>query len=283
MLPSQPSRTLLVPTVARAAHQLFDAPLILDDPIVVDLVPETSRAVLLDAAEKHRTEAANLFRSLFTLRSRFAEDRLEAAAARGVCQYVMLGAGLETFPWRQPEYARGMRVFFSDHPSTLVWARARFRERRLSVPSNLAFVPADLEEEGLGQRLASAGFSPEVPTFVSVMGVTQYLTGRAVDALLAFFALLHPGSEAVFSFVVNDDELRGLDLAEVHASVERGDDFGEPWLTRFEPTAMIEHVRRFGFRDIFYLGPELAQRLYFAGRRDRLAAPRRERLVAATV
>src|SRR5262245_40975847 len=123
MLPGQPSQTLLVPTVARAAHQVLDVPLILNDPIAVGLVPEVSREAILEAVEEHRAAPAILFRSLFTLRSRFAEDRLAAAVARGVRQYVMLGAGLETFPWRQPDFAHDLHVFFSDHPSTLTWAR----------------------------------------------------------------------------------------------------------------------------------------------------------------
>src|SRR5258705_7553773 len=176
MLPGQPSRTLLVPAIARAAHQLFDAPLILNDPLAVDLVAESSQQAILGAVEDHRAPRALQFRSLFTVRSRFVEDRLANAAARGVRQYVMLGAGLEPFPWRQPDFAGDMRIFFCDRPSTLAWAQDRFRERALAVRSNLTFMPVDLEEQRLGQSLVQSGFVQQVPTFVSMLGVTQYLT-----------------------------------------------------------------------------------------------------------
>jgi len=129
MLPGQPSRTLLVPAVRRAAHQLLDTPLIFNDPIAVGLVPEASEYAIRNALEDHRRSEAMLVRSLFALRSRFAEDRLAAAAARGVRQYVILGAGLDTFPWRQPDFARGLRIFAADHVATLAWTQVRFWER----------------------------------------------------------------------------------------------------------------------------------------------------------
>ncbi len=132
MLPGQPSQTLLVPAVARAAHQLLDAPLILNDPLAIGLVPEASREAILGAVDDHRATAAMLCRSLFTLRSRFVEDQLETAAVRGVRQYIMLGAGLETFPWRQPDFARDMKIFFCDHPSTLAWAQSSLSGTRTS-------------------------------------------------------------------------------------------------------------------------------------------------------
>jgi methyltransferase (TIGR00027 family) len=280
MLPGQPSRTLLVPTIARAAHQLLDTPLILNDPLAIDLVSEASREAILGAADDHRTAAAVLYRSLFALRSRFVEDRLATAAVRGVRQYVMLGAGLETFPWRQPEFAHDMTIFFCDHPSTLAWARHRFRGRELVAPSNLTFVPVDLEERQLGRRLAESGFAQEVPTFVSMLGVVQYLSAQTIDSLLELFASLPASSGGVFSFNVTDDELGGLELAEIHAGVAHGGAVGEPWLTRVPAAEMIARVRRFGFREVFHLSPDQAQRQYFAGRGDGLRAPHREQLIA---
>ena len=280
MLPGQPSRTLLVPAVARAAHQLFDAPLILDDPLAVGLVPQTSRETLLATAEEHRTEAARLSRSLFAVRSRFAEDRLAAAVSRGVRQYVMLGAGIETFPWRQRDLVKVLRIFFSDHPATLSWAKNVFRERGLAVPANLLFVPCDLEQRQIGQHLAGAGLAIGLPTFVSILGVLQFLTAQTIDALFAFFASLPAGSEAVFSFVIPDDELGGLDLNEIRSSMARGSHMGEPWLTRRRPADMLIHLRSFGYRQIFHLAPEEAQRRYFSARSDRLAAPLRDQLIA---
>src|SRR5215475_12722126 len=219
MLSGQPSRTMLRPAVARAAHQLFDRPLILSDPMVVGLVPEASEQAILAAAEDYRAPAALRHRAMFTLRSRFTEDRLASAAARGVRQYVMLGAGLETFPWRQPEFAREMRIFFSDYPATLSWTKDRFRDRRLAVPSNLTFVPADLKEQRLRERLAEHGFERDAPSFFSILGVMQYLDAANVDSMLGFFASLPKESEAVLSFAVADEGLDGDDLNESRADV----------------------------------------------------------------
>jgi methyltransferase (TIGR00027 family) len=282
MLPGQPSQTLLVPAVARAAHQLLDAPLILNDPLAIGLVPEASREAILGAVDDHRATAAMLCRSLFTLRSRFVEDQLETAAVRGVRQYIMLGAGLETFPWRQPDFARDMKIFFCDHPSTLAWAQSRFRERALVAPPNHTIVPVDLEERRFGRQLAEFGFAQEVPALVSMLGVTQYLTAQTIDSLLGLFASLSASSEAVFSFNVTDDELNGLELDEIRAGAAYGGAIGEPWLTRVPPAEMIERVRRFAFREVFHLDPDQAQRQYFAGRGDGLMAPCREQLIAAT-
>src|SRR4051812_47076784 len=115
MLPGQPSRTLLRTAIQRAAHQLLDAPLVFRDPLAVGLVPETSEQAIRTAIEQHDQPEAAARRSLFALRNRFAEDRLAGAAARGVRQYVNVGAGLDTFAWRQPEFARGMTIFAVDH------------------------------------------------------------------------------------------------------------------------------------------------------------------------
>src|SRR5262245_53805837 len=214
MLSGQPSRTMLRPAVMRAAHQLLDRPLILSDPVVVGLVPEASEQTIVAAVEDHRAPAAVEHRGMFALRSRFTEDRLASAAARGVRQYVMLGAGLETFPWRQPEFARDMRIFFSDHPATLSWTKERFRDRGLAAPSNLTFVAADLRERRLGQRLVECGFERDAPSFFSMLGVIPYLDVASIDSMLGFFASLPKESEAVFSFAVPDEELNGDDLDE---------------------------------------------------------------------
>jgi methyltransferase (TIGR00027 family) len=278
-----PSRTILRPAIGRAAHQLFDAPLVFRDPIAVGFVPEASEQAILAAAADHRALHSALFRAMVAVRNRFAEDRLAAAVERGIGQYVMLGAGLETFPWRQPDFARGMRLFLADHPATLAWSRDRFRERGLSQPENLAFAAADLEQKGLAADLAQAGFDPRIKAFVSALGVVHYLTADAVTALFRFVATLPRGSEIVFTFPVTEEELEGEERDEVRVSIARTAEMGEPWLTRARPSDMIAWLHRCGVPDVFHLTPDLAHQRYFAGRRDDLRAPRREQLIAAVV
>ncbi len=281
MLAGQPSRTLLGPAIRRAAHQLLDVPLIFRDPIAVGLVPEASEEAIRSRAAEHQTQESLLLRSLFALRSRFAEDRLREAASRGVRQYLIFGAGLDTFPWRQPDYARDMRIFLTDHVSTLIWTQVKFWERGLPKPSNVTFVPLDLEQGGTREALAQSGFDPQAAAFCSMLGVTQYLERSSVEELLRFVASLGDGSEIVFSYVPHADDLARIDRQFAGAWAERGAWLGEPWKTRFamdELAAVLGHI---GFADIVHLTPERAEQVYFGSRQDGLRAPEWEQLIAA--
>ena len=281
MLPGQPSRTLLGPALRRAVHQLLDYPRIFEDPVAVGLIPEASERAILATLDDHRSRDATLLRSLFALRSRFAEDRLTEAAARGIQQYVIVGAGLDTFPWRQPKYARAMRIFAADHVATLAWTQVRFWERGLPKPENLTFVPTDLEADLLGERLAEFGFDPRLATFCSVLGVVQYLDSDAVERLLRFATSLVSDSEIVLSFVLPDDGTNRDELA--HRLGSNAETLGEPWKTFHRPRHLVERLTRMGFRDVFHLAPECAQQRYFSGRQDGLRAPQSEQLMAAIV
>jgi methyltransferase (TIGR00027 family) len=283
MLPGQPSRTLLRSAIRRAAHQLLDNPVIFSDPIVVNLVPEASEQTIRDTLNDAHAPEPKLFRLWFAMRSRFAEDRLAEATARGVRQYVMVGAGLDTFPWRQPDFAKDMQIFAADHPASLAWTQARLRERGLAKPSNLTYVPVDLEDRRLGEQLAACGFEPQTASFCSALGVMQYLTGDAVDALLRFVSALQTGSEIVFSFAPPDDELDGKDLSAAINGVSRTAALGEPWKSRLRSSDLVDRLTRFGFREIYHLSPELAQQRYLADRHDIPTPPRWEQLIAAIV
>jgi methyltransferase (TIGR00027 family) len=283
MLPGHPSQTLLGSAIRRAQHQLLDAPVILHDPVVVDLVPEASEPGILPEYGSSNERVPTLFRAMFAMRSRFAEDRLAEAAARGVRQYVMIGAGLDTFPWRQPDFARDLHIFAADHPASLSWTHRRLREHRVAKPSNLTHVPVDLEEKRLGEQLTACGFDLETPSFCSVLGVTQYLERDAVGALLRFALSLRSGSEIVFSFVPPDDELGSDDLDIVVRCVARTTKLGEPWKCRLRPRDLIADLGHVGFSDLFHFTPEIAQARYFADRQDGLRAPKWEHLIAAIV
>jgi len=283
MLPGQPSQTLLRSAIRRAQHQLLDVPVILHDPMALALAPEAlDSGGSTDFGEDNDT-APTLLRALFAMRQRFAEDRLAEAAARGVPQYAIIGAGLDTFPWRQPEFARGMHIFAADHPSSLVWVQRRLRERGVSRPANLIHVPLDLEQQQLAEQLAACGFDLEQPGFCSVVGVTQYLSSEAIDALFGFAAALKPGSEIVLSFATVDQELHGHDLDLAMRSVTSTGRLGEPWKSRFCQRDLVERIAGQGFRNVFHLTPDLAQQRYFSGRQDELRAPYWEQLIAARV
>jgi methyltransferase (TIGR00027 family) len=281
MLPGQPSQTMLRTAALRAAHQLLDKPLILRDPIAVGLVPESSEQAVLATLDQHRNQVA--LRLLFALRSRFAEDRLAEAAARDVRQYVIVGAGLDTFAWRQPHYAQNMTLFAVDHIATLAWTQVMFWEHGLPKPANLTFVPVDLEDCRLGESLSKFGFDPGTPSFCSVLGVTQYLNRQAVDALLGFASSLNAGSEIVFSFVPTDDDLKGEDVQIAADAAERNIAIGEPWKTRLDSRGLVERLTHLGFSEVFHLTPELARQRYFSGREDGLSALGVEQIICAIV
>jgi O-methyltransferase involved in polyketide biosynthesis len=124
MFSNYPSQTLLGSAINRAQHQLLDAPVIHHDPVVVDLVPEARQLSVPDHYQGGDYRIPSLLRAMFAMRSRFAEDRLAEAVQRGAAQYLIIGAGLDTFPWRQPQFAREIAIFAVDHPQSLAWSTA---------------------------------------------------------------------------------------------------------------------------------------------------------------
>jgi methyltransferase (TIGR00027 family) len=283
MFPGQASYSMVRAAARRAAHQILDRPCIFEDPVIIGLVPEASEQAIRDNADDHSGTTQELLRALFAFRSRFTEERLAQAVARGVRQYVIIGAGLDTFPWRQPPFARDLRIFFVDHPATLAWSTERFRERGLQTPPNVTFVAADLEAQELGARLNERGFERETATFCSVLGVTMYLSRNALEAMLRFAVSLPAQSEIVFTYSPPDDELDSDDLAATVYSVAATEATGEPWLTRLRAPEVFGLLTSLGFGDVFHLTPALAQQRYFSGRADALKATTLEQVLAATV
>jgi methyltransferase (TIGR00027 family) len=283
MLPGQPSRTMLRSAIRRAAHQLLDNPLILNDPIVIGLVPEASEPAIRDKFDGPGVPDSKLQRCMFAMRSRFAEDRLAQAVSRGVRQYVIVGAGLDTFPWRQPDFAKTVQIFTADHPASLAWTQGRLRQHGLSRPSNLTYVPVDLEERRLGDQLAACGFERGAATFCSMLGLMQYIDRGAVDSLFDFTAALAKGSEIVFSFAPPDDQLEAEASNASIFSGWRSAVIGEPWKTRLHPAALVTQLTHLGFSDIFHLTPELARQHYFADQREICEPPRWDHLIAAII
>jgi O-methyltransferase involved in polyketide biosynthesis len=170
-----------------------------------------------------------------------------------------------------------------DHPATLAWARERFRERGLATPSNLSFVTADLEKHELAQRLGEHGFSEQVCTFCSVLGVIYYLSWGAIEALFRFAVSLPSQSEVVFSFTPPDEALEGHDLTVALYGSGLAASVGEPWKTRMTASEISNLLANLGYGEVLHLTPNLAQERYFAGRTDSLRAPHIEQLIAAIV
>jgi methyltransferase (TIGR00027 family) len=273
------SRTALGVAWMRAVHQLLDPePRILVDAPIVDLLGRPVLAPDSEMTQRMQTPGARLLRSHVVLRSRFAEDRLAESRGRGVTQYVILGAGYDTFFARQPEWARSLRIFEIDQPATQQDKLAKIAAARLPVPSNVTFGNVNFEAESLADGLRRHGVRFDQPTLFSWLGVTMYLTGPAIDATLATVAGFPRSSEIVLTFAsrTQDGVAGGPRLAEMAAAL------GEPWISYFEPEEIAGKLRHAGFSEVFLLNPELAAARYFA-RPDGLPIPARTSIVSAVV
>ena len=276
---SEFSKTALGVAALRVAHQLIDdAPRILDDPIAARILPAPMLARLHAHPEELRREGARRLRSHVVLRSRFAEDQLAEAVARGVRQYVILGAGLDTFAYRQPPWAAELRIFEVDQPASQALKVDLLRQAGIAAPANLVFASVDFETEVLRDRLCHAGFDDHAPTFLSWLGVTMYLAERAIDDVLRYVGSLPAGSELVFTFAANEgDDPRASRLAAAAAAV------GEPWRTVFTVDELAKKLHDVGFSEVRFLMPEEATRRYFMHRTDGLPPPTRPGIVSARV
>ena len=284
MRDAQPSRTAVRAAILRAAHQILDDdPKILNDEVVVRLVRGFLWEDLESGVDGFHPSLMRRLRATFVLRSRYAEDVLKEVASRGVGQYVILGAGLDTFAYRQPPWAWHLRIFEVDHPATQQWKREALQVAEVPIPDNLRFCPADFEIPSLRQALQTVAFEYRTATFLSWLGVTQYLTEAAIGSTLEFVLSLPAGSGIVFSFIVADT-LLDLDRRRDSAAVAiRAASVGEPWITRFEPADLRRWLLEMGFAQVQLLTPEWADQLYFSRRRDGLEAPRETWLIRAVV
>jgi methyltransferase (TIGR00027 family) len=264
----------------RAAHQLIDdAPPILDDPVILRLLgPETEPHIRSDF-ERYQSPPARGLRSHIVLRSRIAEDALRDAVARGIVQYVLLGAGLDTFAYRQPSWAAALEIIEVDQPSSQADKRSLLDAADIRIPGNVRYADVDFEHETLAEGLRRCGVGFDRPTFFSWLGVTMYLTREAIDGILATVASFPKGSEIVLTFVPppRPDDEAGRFIAERAAAL------GEPWLSYFEPAEIDAVLRAHGFSDVRFFTREMVIRRYYADRRDDLPPPRRVSIVSATV
>jgi methyltransferase (TIGR00027 family) len=265
---AKPSRTAMRVAMRRAAHQLFDTPKVLDDPIAVLIIGAAARSQL-EAALDDTDRASRPMRAFMAVRSRFAEDELARAIERGVTQYVILGAGLDTFAYRNPYPA--IRIFEVDHPATQAWKRDKLAAASIPIPASLMLAPIDFERQSIAEGLDGAGFDRRAPTFFSWLGVTMYLTDEAIASTCAFVASTPRGGGLVFDYAVPRASL----------STERGqrafDEIsrrviaaGEPFRSFFDPHDLHERLTRVGFRSLIDLSGDDLNARYFGNRADGL-------------
>ena len=264
MQPGEPSRTALEAAAHRAVHQVLERGRIFADPLAVRILGADAEAAVRDAENNPSRRMLRLF---IAVRTRFAEDALAAAVARGVRQLVVIGAGLDTYAYRNA-FAEGLHVFEVDHPATQAWKRQRLADAAIPLPRTLTFAPIYFERETLAAGLAAAGFDPAKQSFFTWLGAVPYLTEQAVFSTLEFIARLPGGAHVVFDY--GNPPASGLDRDRYAAAQDslaaRVASIGEAFRSYFETDALHAKLRALGFREIEDLGPALIRERYFANR-----------------
>jgi methyltransferase (TIGR00027 family) len=252
----------------RAAHQLFDQPRVFEDPLALSIIGAEATASLVSEPAKAQTHVSRALRAFIAVRSCYAEDNLAEAVRRGVTQYVVLGAGLDTFAYRNP-FAE-LRVFEVDHPATQSWKRARLEAAGISIPEHLTFTPVDFERQTFEEGLKLAGFDFERPAFFSWLGVTPYLPREIVLATFERISAMSPENGVAFDYAIPRSSLGALEKMAFDAIASRVAAAGEPFISFFNTAELIEELRRINFRHIETLDSEKINARYFKDRADGL-------------
>jgi len=269
MLHSAPSRTALRVAMRRAAHQIYDAkPLVFDDPIAVPILGNEYMPEIERTQFKLNKPFSVALRAFLVARSRYAEDKLAEAVAEGATQYVLLGAGLDTFAHRNPH--ANLRVFEVDHPATQQWKRELLDGNNIAMPESLTCVPVDFEHQTLPEQLLAAGFHPARRTFFAWLGVVPYLTLPAFRSTLEFIARSPAGSGVVMDYGQPRSALPMLEQLAHDSLASRVQLAGEPFQLFFTPDDMRRELA--GFARIEDLGTKDLNERYFNGRSDNLHA-----------
>jgi methyltransferase (TIGR00027 family) len=265
-----PSRTAFRVALRRAVHQVLDRPPVLADSIAVPLLD--ARFTFDPGREMHSwTRAA---RAYMAVRSRFAEDQLAWAVAQGVTQYVLLGAGLDTFAYRNP--FPQLLVFEVDFPATQAWKRSLLAEAAIALPATVRYVPLDFEHKTLAEGLREGGLDFSRPAFFGWLGVVPYLTLEAFRSTLETMAQFPKGTGVGFDFALSPETMgwrQRLVFETLSARVARA---GEPFRLFFTPESLEAELRRAGFARIDIRNAEQLNRIYFEGRADGMRLPRME-------
>ncbi|MDB6061755.1 MAG: hypothetical protein JWM78_1858 [Verrucomicrobiaceae bacterium] len=276
----EPDNTALRTALWRALHVEVDAPphVFVDEIGLKLAAPAEGWRNRLDMSEFTRP-----FRASIVARARFVEDLVAQQIAAGVGQYVILGAGLDTYAQRRTNTS-GLTVFEIDQPGPQAWKHLRLVELGLGIPAFLRLVPVDFEAgDAWWEQLALSGFEAEKPAVVASTGVSMYLTKEAIIATLRQVAALAPGSSLIMSFMLpielQDPEIR----PGVQRAAEGARAAGTPFISFFAPSEILALARDAGFKKVQHVSAATLTERYFSGRADGLRPPNNsEELLVAT-
>ncbi len=257
-----PGHTVTLAAVGRALHLSTAHQRLIEDHLALDLSGPAGATLMAQLTAQTTPAALEGLSLAFALRARFVEDLVGRATDAGVSQYVILGAGLDTFAYRRSDLVGRLRVYEVDRHQAQAWKRARLGELGLAAPAGLAFVAVDFEADDLGRELSRSGFDPTASAVVSWIAVSQYLSREAIDHTLRWAARLPAGSRLVLTYVVPPDQLSELAQAGLEWTRSQAEARGEPFLSLFRPDEISATLREAGFMEVEQVEAEEMQRRY---------------------
>jgi len=276
----RPSRTANEVALYRAAHQLLDRPLVFEDPLALTIMGRETETTMRGNPRGIRCDAS--IRAFIAVRNRYAEDRLTEAVERGVRQYVILGAGLDTYAYRNPHAAVGLRVFEVDHPVTQAWKRQRLDEVGIEIPGWLSFVQVDLANDTWMDSLRKSGFRSDLPAIFAMLGVAIFMPQHALKQIFNRVSSLPTRSGIAFDYGMTDSSLTESQRAVRETAARKAAAIGEPFVTFLDPPKLEADLRQMGFKHIDDCGFAAINQRYFEGRGDALRLePSGRRLLGA--
>ncbi len=274
-----PDHTAVRVALWRALHARLDPePLVLRDELGAALVGEARWWERPDM----QAGFSRAMRASIVGRARFVEDLVEQELGKGVSQYVILGAGLDTFAQRRAELAKKLRIYEVDLPVTQDWKKRRLAECGLPLPEHLRFVPVNFSAgEKWGEKLEEAGFHSELPALVASTGVSLYLTKETNRANFQALARLAKGSTLALTFLLDPELLPEEERTVMEFVIRRAEESGTPFLSLFHPEEILRMAKEAGFSHAEYVSADDLYLKYFAGRPDGLRAGSAEAFLIA--
>jgi methyltransferase (TIGR00027 family) len=275
-----PEHTAVRVALWRALHVLLDErPHVFTDVIGAEIVDEENWRDRPDM----NPDFSKSMRASIVGRARFIEDLVEAEVTKGISQYVILGAGLDTFAQRKPDLASRMQIFEVDQPGPQKWKQERLKKAGLTIPETLHFVPVDFEAgESWWNKLISYGFDVTKPAVVVSTGVSMYLTNETNLATLQQMAKLAPRSTFAMTFMLALDLLSSQERSIMEFVMKKARESGTPFVSLFSPEEIIDMAIQAGFKKAEYFSGENLYQKYFVGRSDGLRAGSAEAFLIAT-
>lgn len=278
----QPNSTAVRTALWRALHVELDAP--------PHILEDTTGLQLIAPGEgwQQRPDMDPVFsgrvRAAMAARARFIEDLIIKETEAGITQYVILGAGLDTFAQRNPAIAARLQIYEIDEPGTLAWKQQRLIETGYGIRSSLHFVGVDFEKgQSWWDMLLQAGFNPDLPAVFACTGVTLYLTREAISQMLRQIAAMASGTRAAITFLLPQELLEEEDLVLQKASTQGAKASGNPFVSFFTPEQVTELAKESGLKNVSIISPAQLKARYFSGRKDGLVPASGEMFLTATI